>query len=65
MAIAGKHLRGGGGEIVAARRRDRAHGPVANRLWRFISQEASAVRASIRKRDRQIRHGVSAATGLL
>ena len=65
LSIAGKHLRGGGGEIVAARRRDRPHGPVANRLWRFISQEASAVRASIRKRDRQIRHGVSAAAGLL
>jgi len=65
LSIAGKHLRGGGGEIVAARRRDRPHGPVANRLWRFISHEASAVRASIRKRDRQIRHGVSAAAGLL
>src|SRR6516164_9293416 len=51
LSIAGKHLRGGGGEIVAARRRDRPHGPVANRLWRFISQEASALRASIRKRD--------------
>jgi DNA-binding transcriptional LysR family regulator len=65
LSIAGKHLRGGGGEIVAARRRNRPHGPVASRLWRFISQEASAVRASIRKRDHQIRHGVSAAAGLL
>jgi hypothetical protein len=52
LSIAGKHLRGG--EIVAARRRNRPHGPIAHRLWRSISQEASALRASIAKRDRQI-----------
>jgi DNA-binding transcriptional LysR family regulator len=55
LSIAGKHLRGGDGEIVAARRRDRPHGPVANQLWRFISQEASVLRASIAKRDRHLR----------
>lgn len=51
LSIAGKHLRGGGGEIVAARRRDRPHGPVANRLWHFIHEHAPTLRASIRKRD--------------
>jgi DNA-binding transcriptional LysR family regulator len=40
LSIAGKHLRGGVGEIVAARRRDRPHGPVAERLWRFIGEQA-------------------------
>jgi DNA-binding transcriptional LysR family regulator len=57
LSIAGKHLRGGSGEIVAARRCDRPHGSVANRLWRFISEEASALRASIAKRDRDIGRG--------
>ena len=52
LSIAGRHLRGGTGEIVAARRRDRPHGPVANRLWQFIGEEASTLRKAIRKRDR-------------
>jgi DNA-binding transcriptional LysR family regulator len=43
LSIAGRHLRGGGGEIVAARRRDRPHGPIANRLWRFIEEQAQAL----------------------
>jgi DNA-binding transcriptional LysR family regulator len=51
LSIAGQHLRGGTGEIVAARRRDRPHGPVANQLWHFISDQASAVRALVTKRD--------------
>jgi DNA-binding transcriptional LysR family regulator len=51
LSIAGKHLRGGTGEIVAARRRDRPHGPVADQLWDFISHQASAVRALVTQRD--------------
>ena len=51
ISIAGKHLRGGAGEIVAARRRDRPHGPIASRLWQFINKEAPALRASVRRRD--------------
>jgi DNA-binding transcriptional LysR family regulator len=42
LDISGKHLRGGVAEIVAARRRDAAHGPVASRLWRYIGEQASA-----------------------
>jgi DNA-binding transcriptional LysR family regulator len=52
VSIAGKHLRGGTGEVVAARRRDRPHGPVASRLWHFIGQQASALRKAIGKSDR-------------
>jgi hypothetical protein len=47
LSIAGRHLRGGGGEIVAPRRRDRPHGPVANRLWRYIEEQAPALKAAI------------------
>lgn len=53
LSIAGNHLRGGAGEVVAARRRDRPHGPIANRLWQFIDQQASALRKAIAKRDRK------------
>jgi DNA-binding transcriptional LysR family regulator len=47
LSIAGRHLRGGGGEIVAARRRDRPHGPVASRLWHYIEEQAPALKAAI------------------
>jgi len=30
-------------ELVAARRRDRSHGPVAQRLWRFLQQAAATI----------------------
>jgi DNA-binding transcriptional LysR family regulator len=50
ISIAGKHLQGGSGEIVAARRRGRPHGPIANRLWRFIEEEAPALKAVMKKR---------------
>jgi len=55
ISIAGKHLRGGSGEVVAARRRDRPHGPVANRLWQFIAKEGAALRASLGKRGQRPR----------
>ena len=40
LSIQGKHLRGGSAELVAARRRNVAHGPVAERLWRFLAEQA-------------------------
>lgn len=42
VSIAGDHLRGGKADIVAARRRAEAHGPVASRLWAYIAEQASA-----------------------
>jgi DNA-binding transcriptional LysR family regulator len=42
LDISGKHLRGGVAEIVAARRREAPHGPVASRLWRYIGEQANA-----------------------
>lgn len=41
LSIAGRHLRGGRAELVAARRADTPHGPVAGRLWRFIREQAA------------------------
>jgi DNA-binding transcriptional LysR family regulator len=40
IAITGRHLRGGRAEIVAARAREKPHGPVARRLWQHIEQQA-------------------------
>src|SRR5579883_2330113 len=34
ISIAGRHLAGGRAEIVAARRRNHPHGPIAQRLWK-------------------------------
>jgi DNA-binding transcriptional LysR family regulator len=45
--ISGRHLRGGKTEIVAARRRQSPHGPVAGRLWRFIGEQAKALAAAV------------------
>ena len=47
LSIAGRHLRGGSGEMVAARRRDRPHGPIAKRLWHYIVQQAPVLKATI------------------
>ena len=44
LSISGRHLPGSTQTIVAARRRDVPHGPVAKRLWQFIEDEAPAVR---------------------
>jgi DNA-binding transcriptional LysR family regulator len=43
LDITGKYLKGGQGEVVAARRRDTAHGPVADRLWRYIEEQADSL----------------------
>jgi DNA-binding transcriptional LysR family regulator len=40
LDISGKHLKGGRVEVVAARRRDAPHGPIANRLWHYIEEES-------------------------
>ncbi|HXN68963.1 MAG TPA: hypothetical protein VN926_15075 [Bradyrhizobium sp.] len=34
---------GGQVELVAARRRDTPHGPVANRLWQYIRDQAAEI----------------------
>lgn len=38
-ALTGRYLKGGAREIVAARRRNHPHGPVAQRLWRYIEEQ--------------------------
>jgi DNA-binding transcriptional LysR family regulator len=48
LAIAGEHLRGGRIELVAARSRQALHGPIANRLWRYIEEEAPAFSDAVR-----------------
>jgi DNA-binding transcriptional LysR family regulator len=48
VSIKGKHFAGGSAELVAARRRNVAHGPVAERLWRFIAAQAPLRRSKRR-----------------
>ena len=40
ISIAGRHLPGRTEELVVARRRDRPQGPISNRLWDHIQQQA-------------------------
>jgi DNA-binding transcriptional LysR family regulator len=40
LQISGKHFPGSQVELVAARRREAPHGPIANRLWQFIAAQA-------------------------
>jgi DNA-binding transcriptional LysR family regulator len=47
LSIAGRHLRGGRAELVAARRADPPHGPVADRLWRYIPERAAGLSAAL------------------
>jgi DNA-binding transcriptional LysR family regulator len=42
LPIVGRNFKGGQVELVAARRRNMPHGPVANRLWHYIREQASA-----------------------
>jgi DNA-binding transcriptional LysR family regulator len=39
LPISGRHFRGGEVDLVAARRRDTPHGPIANRLWQYIAEQ--------------------------
>jgi DNA-binding transcriptional LysR family regulator len=48
LSIAGRHFAGSTQKIVAARRRDVPHGPVANRLWQFIEEQAPAMGRNVR-----------------
>lgn len=48
LSIAGRYLPGRIEELVAARRRDRPHGPVANRLWAQLGKAAPRFRAALR-----------------
>lgn len=50
QSIAGRHLPGRTEELVVARRRDRPHGPISNRLWDYIQQEAPALRRALEPR---------------
>ncbi len=48
LSIRGTHLRGGKVELVAARQRNAGHGPVAERLWGFIAEQAPLLREKLR-----------------
>jgi DNA-binding transcriptional LysR family regulator len=61
LSIAGKHFPGSTQKIVAARRRDVPHGPIANQLWEFIEEQAPAIgkvagigRSNSRRRPRSV-----------
>jgi DNA-binding transcriptional LysR family regulator len=41
LPITGRYFKGGQVELVAARRRNTPHGPIANRLWQFIGDQAA------------------------
>jgi DNA-binding transcriptional LysR family regulator len=47
IPITGRHFKGGQAELVAARRRNVPHGPVANRLWQFIGEQAAKFDAAV------------------
>jgi DNA-binding transcriptional LysR family regulator len=47
LDISGRHLKGGRFEVVAARRRDAPHGPIANRLWSYIEAQTRAFAEAI------------------
>ena len=47
LPITGRHLKGGEAELVAARRRNIPHGPIANRLWQFIGEQATKFDAAV------------------
>ena len=47
ISIANRHLPGSVEELVAARRTDRAQGPVSNRLWRYMQNAAPALRRAL------------------
>jgi DNA-binding transcriptional LysR family regulator len=64
ISIGGRHFPGNVAPIVAARRRDMPHGPIAERLWRYIEMQAPALRAgakqtSVVSRRHSVRPGPS------
>jgi DNA-binding transcriptional LysR family regulator len=46
LPITGRHFKGGQVDLVAARRRNAPHGPIANRLWQFIEEQAAELVAA-------------------
>jgi DNA-binding transcriptional LysR family regulator len=48
LDITGRHLKGGKAELVAARRREAPHGPIASRLWCYIEEQAPAFGEAVR-----------------
>ena len=52
VALARQHFPGGSVELVAARRRDQLHGPVADRLWRYVEEQAPALRKALTRYHR-------------
>jgi DNA-binding transcriptional LysR family regulator len=52
LSIRGRYFAGGSADLVAARRRDLAHGPVAERLWRFVTGQAPLRRSKRRSQRR-------------
>jgi len=46
ISLAGRYLPGAVEELVAARRHDRPHGPVANQLWQLIHDQATQWRTT-------------------
>jgi DNA-binding transcriptional LysR family regulator len=52
-SIAGRHFPGSVERLVAARRRDRPHGPVATRLWSYIQERGPALLKGKSKRRRR------------
>ncbi|BAV99780.1 LysR family transcriptional regulator [Lysobacter enzymogenes] len=47
LSIAGRYLPGRGERLVAARRNDHAHGPVAERLWAYLQAQAPQFRRAL------------------
>jgi len=47
LSIAGRYLPGSTEELVAARHRERPHGPVASRLWDYIGEQAPQLRVAL------------------
>ena len=51
LAITGRYFKGGQADIVAARRRNISHGPIANRLWRYIQEQAPLLNGVSKQRS--------------
>ncbi len=47
VALTGRHFPGGAEDLAAARRRNQPHGPVAERLWRYIEDQAPELRRAL------------------
>lgn len=43
LPINGRYFKGGRTELVAARRRNTPHGPIAHRLWQFVADQAERI----------------------